>query len=227
MADLEKKVAKHHVRQVSNAISTTFWLLLLVVSVILIWPASLGGKITMVMVSGTSMFPTYQNGGIVFAVGHDTYTQGDVIVYHPDDLPCDSCNIVHRIVGGNGVDGYETLGDNNENQDVWQPTDSEIVGKVEFYLEIGGVALIISNKMLWVTLFFSMFAFLAAVYAYENAKKIWFDDEEEHEYDPDVALAAAIEAYEKRHHEYGTADEYNFLGTVDADDSISDNRNKI
>ncbi len=154
----------------------------------------------MVMISGTSMLPTYQSGGIVFAVAQDTYSLGDVIVYHPESLPCDACNIVHRIVEGNGVDGYHTLGDNNEAEDVWHPIDEEVIGKVQFYLEIGKISLFVANKNLWVTMIFIAFALIAGIYAYENAKKIWLEDEDEdgegqehHKYNAYASLLSAIE----------------------------------
>jgi len=107
----------------------------------------LGYRIT--IVNGNSMLPTYQSGDIVISKTQDTYQVGDVIVYHPADLDCSRCNIVHRIVDvtEDGT-GWVTQGDNNENIDLWYPTTEEIIGKEVMVLHWGNFTKLLFSPLL-------------------------------------------------------------------------------
>jgi signal peptidase I len=100
-----------------------------------LWPSSLGGGTTLIVVRGSSMEPTLHPGDLVVA-RRGMASVGDIVVYEPTDF--EGSQIVHRIVGGNGVDGWEIQGDNNSWLDQWQPTDSQVVGRVVLRFSGGG-----------------------------------------------------------------------------------------
>lgn len=118
-------------RVVFRAVSWSLFL-----SVIAIWamyfrPVSMGGPMSMLAVSGTSMEPTYQPGDFLVVRHIAEFHVGDIVVYEiPPGEPGAGERVVHRIVGGNGVDGFVLQGDNNSNVDQWRPKHDEIVGQV-------------------------------------------------------------------------------------------------
>ncbi len=103
----------------------------------------------MTMISGHSMEPTYHNGDIVLTAKQSEYKVGDIIVYHPKSLPCDKCNIVHRVIAGDNTAGYSTEGDNNSFKDEWKPTVDEIIGKAIIHIPLGTAGIILINPSLW------------------------------------------------------------------------------
>ena len=96
-------------------------------------PLGLGGPATYVIVSGRSMLPTLQGSDLVVTQHRDTYHPGDVVAFRVDGN-----YVIHRIVGGNGVDGYETRGDNNSAIDPWRPTNADIAGESRYVVAGGG-----------------------------------------------------------------------------------------
>lgn len=86
-------------------------------------PAPIGGRVTMSIVHGSSMQPTYSTGDMVFSLGRSSYDVGDVIVYATD-----GGDVIHRIVGGSDTDGFTTRGDNRTAVDEWTPTASDVGG---------------------------------------------------------------------------------------------------
>lgn len=113
----------------------------------MLWPSSLGGSTTFVLVSGPSMEPQYVAGDLVVA-REGTPAIGDVVVYRPEGLG--DAKVVHQIVGGDGATGWEVQGVNNEWLDPWQPTDDDVVGIVVFH--VGGanpVGSVILNPLFW------------------------------------------------------------------------------
>ena len=126
----------------------------------------------MVLVSGNSMHPTYESGDLIIAWTQDDYKLGDIIVYHPDDLPCSRCNIVHRIVDQNELDGgWITKGDNNDFLDPWQPQNSEIIGEVAAHYQIGWFSKIILNKFLWITILLFALSVFFTLWAWEHLRQ--------------------------------------------------------
>lgn len=132
-----------------------FKAVLFVALVVLLWPARYGGFLQVTMVNGTSMNPTFYTGDLVLSVKTKNYSKGDIIVYHPKDLQCSRCNVIHRIVSGD-KEAWTTKGDNNANTDPWHPGQSEVLGKVVFYLKARGWSHFILAPQLWVT--FLLFA---------------------------------------------------------------------
>lgn len=96
----------------------------------LLWPASLGGQVDYVMVSGESMKPGMQDGDLVLVRDTGDYEVGDAIAYRIADGEVGAGSIViHRITGGDGEAGFTTQGDNRDTTDLWHPTDEQVVGE--------------------------------------------------------------------------------------------------
>jgi hypothetical protein len=77
------------------------------------------------------MEPTYYTGDLVVTRKASTYKVGDSVAFRVE-----GGNVIHRIIGGNGVTGFDTQGDNNSWVDNWKPTNADIIGKE--WLHIAG-----------------------------------------------------------------------------------------
>jgi signal peptidase I len=105
-------------------------------------PTIWGGPLTYVVIRGTSMQPTYQPGDLVLVQKEAEYGPGDIVAYRVPDEDIDSDLIlIHRIIGGSGEEGFTLLGDNNPDEDVWYPKNSDIVGRPVFHLPSVGLVL--------------------------------------------------------------------------------------
>src|SRR5690606_3484058 len=60
---------------------------------------------------------------------------GDIVVYRPEGFG--GAKVIHRIVGGDPVSGWQIQGDNNDWLDQWRPTERQIVGVAQVHF--GGV----------------------------------------------------------------------------------------
>lgn len=133
----------HRARRVGSAIAMTGSLVLLILLLVvgyLLWPLRFGGSTTLVWVSGESMEPTLSSHDLVVARHQDRYELGDVIVYRvPGDGLAAGEMVVHRIVGGDGVNGYLTRGDNRTSNDPWLPTADDVLGEVVAQTQHGTV----------------------------------------------------------------------------------------
>ena len=90
----------------------------------LLWPASYGGATTLVVVSGSSMEPTYHTGDVLLM--RETQPEvGDVIAFR---VPGDNGEIVHRVVERRADGTLLTQGDNRDTPDLPLPTDADVVG---------------------------------------------------------------------------------------------------
>jgi signal peptidase I len=84
-----------------------------------------------VMVSGISMEPTLHNGDLVIAHRRESYRVGDTVVYRvPKGDTGAGSMIIHRIVGGSALSGWNVRGDNKEIPDLWHPKSSDIAGSL-------------------------------------------------------------------------------------------------
>jgi signal peptidase I len=85
------------------------------------------------------------NGDMAIVERQSAYHVGDIIAYRiPAGETGAGQDVIHRIVGGNGVTGFVTKGDHNSYTDhFWHPTTSDVVGKVWFH--IPGVARILGH----------------------------------------------------------------------------------
>ena len=105
-------------------------------------PTIWGGPLTYVVIRGTSMQPTYQPGDLVLVRQEAEYGPGDIVAYRvPDDDVDSDLILIHRIIGGSGEEGFTVLGDNNPENDIWYPKDSDIVGRPVFHLPSVGLIL--------------------------------------------------------------------------------------
>lgn len=86
-------------------------------------PTNLGGATSYVIVSGTSMSPTYNDGDLVM-VRRGDYAVGEIVAFETG-----RGLVIHRIVGGSAQSGFVVQGDNKQSPDSWQPTENDIVGK--------------------------------------------------------------------------------------------------
>jgi len=107
---------------------------LLVIGVCVFWalflrPQSLGGPAGYVLVSGHSMLPRYHTGDLVLVEHKSSYHVGEVIAYRvPKGDPMQGAQVIHRIIGGNAMQGFVVQGDNRTAPDTWRPKPVDIVG---------------------------------------------------------------------------------------------------
>ena len=106
-------------------------------------PQSLGGSALYIVVRGSSMVPTYQNGDLVIMQSAHAYAAGDAIAYRvPAGEIGEGHVVVHRITGGNGTDGFVVQGDNNDAVDPWMPRAADVAGKT--WIVVPGVGRIVA-----------------------------------------------------------------------------------
>lgn len=95
----------------------------------LVLPVLWGEPSRIIIVSGHSMDPTFHTGDLIVVWPHDRYRTGDVAPYRvPEGEPGAGGLVIHRVVGGDGQDGYVMQGDNNDTPDIWMPTDDDVIG---------------------------------------------------------------------------------------------------
>jgi len=117
--------------------STSAVVALVLATVWLFWPSSLGGATTYVSTHGTSMEPGFHTGDLAVLSPADGYSVGDVVAYRSESL---NTVVMHRIVSVE-PDGFVTQGDNNSWLDDDHPTEDEILGELWFSIPQGGTAL--------------------------------------------------------------------------------------
>jgi signal peptidase I len=107
-------------------------------------PTSLGGPASYVVVAGDSMLPTYADGTLVVSLASPTYVVGDVITFAVDvDDVKGRPLVIHRIVGGDAEDGYNTQGDNRPFTDPWTVQVGDVVGREAWAIQGAGQALLL------------------------------------------------------------------------------------
>ncbi len=132
----------------------------LVLFLVLLWPARWGGLFGWTVVAGHSMEPTYATGDLVFTAHRGGYSVGDIVVYEPPDPSLAGHFVVHRITGVLPDGTYETQGDNNPAPDQWTPSDSDVQGQA--VLSIPRCTLTACGSMGWPLLLFTFLIALAA-----------------------------------------------------------------
>lgn len=103
---------------------------------VLLAPTAIGGWTSYIRVSGHSMEPTYHTNDLILVRHQGAYRPGDVVAFHTE-----RGRVIHRIVGGNGISGFQTRGDHNQWNDPWKPRASDVVGRAWFRIPNGGAAL--------------------------------------------------------------------------------------
>jgi signal peptidase I len=108
--------------------------LVLLVGLVSAWavtlrPQAIGGPALFVVVRGSSMLPTLETGDLIVVEATARYAVGEVAAYR---VPAGQVGagrvVIHRIVGGNGTDGFVFKGDHNSAVDPWAPTLGDMVG---------------------------------------------------------------------------------------------------
>lgn len=96
-------------------------------------PAALGGPLSLVLVRGTSMEPTYVNGDLVIGYRAAQPTAGDVVVFRgPGDAP-----VIHRLVRLEG-ERLVTRGDNLTVDDPWETGAEDVLGTAQLRISGAG-----------------------------------------------------------------------------------------
>jgi signal peptidase I len=108
----------------------------------LFWPQSLGGTVAYVRVDGHSMDPTYHMNDLAIVRKQSSYNVGDPVAYRiPKGEFGAGAIVIHRLVGGDGVHGYTTKGDNRTIADEWHPRTADVVGRVRYDIPAAGTKL--------------------------------------------------------------------------------------
>jgi signal peptidase len=88
------------------------------------------------------MLPTLRGGDLVIVQRERTYRVGDVVAYHIPDGVFQGRRIIHRIIGGDPVNGFVLRGDNNAEDDLWYPRHENIEGKL--WLRVPSAGLLVA-----------------------------------------------------------------------------------
>lgn len=116
---------------------------------VLLGPTFMGGPATYTIVSGDSMLPYLHSGDLAITVKSPTYETGDVVVYRiPQGDSAAGHQVIHRVTAGDGDNGYETQGDNRDHEDLWRPTNGDVLGRMWFSIPSGGDTLIFVRQPL-------------------------------------------------------------------------------
>lgn len=92
-------------------------------------PGFLGGPAGYIIVSGPSMEPTLYDGDLAVVLPADEYAPGDIVAFRVQ-----GGIVIHRIMGGDAVQGFVTRGDNREGPDLWRPKPDDIIGRMVLHL---------------------------------------------------------------------------------------------
>ena len=132
-----------------------------------IWlrPATFGGPVTHLIVSGESMEPTLYQGDLVVLRKQSTYGVGDIVAFEiPKGDPGAGAIVIHRIIE-TGPDGYLLQGDNKPIPDLWRPSDEHVSGKVWFHVSDAGRFIAQVRSPLWLGAFAGALSFVLAITA--------------------------------------------------------------
>lgn len=105
----------------ASAIGT---LLLLDLWLLFLAPASLGGPLSLIWVSGVSMEPTLHTGDLAVLYERGSYDVGQIVAFN---IP-EGGTVIHRVVE-TGPGGYRFRGDNRELDDPWVLDEEAIRGR--------------------------------------------------------------------------------------------------
>lgn len=122
-------------------------------------PSSLGGPVTPVILHGTSMLPTHEQGDLLLVRRASSYRPGDVVAFRASGGV-----VVHRVVAAD--DGVlTTRGDNLDRTDPWRPSADQVLGRVWVALPSGGSLLQGLHQPLPLAAFAGILTFLVALSA--------------------------------------------------------------
>jgi len=114
------------------------WLGTVAVLLFAIWPATLGGWTSYVIVHGQSMNPTFASGDLAIVRSEPSYHVGDIVAYKiPKPSPIAGHMVIHRVKEITPK-GILTQGDNRETRDEWYLHHKDIVGKLVLHVPLPG-----------------------------------------------------------------------------------------
>jgi signal peptidase len=118
--------------------------------VVVFWPSHLGGCTTLTIITGQSMNPTLAHGDLAISRCGEARV-GDIVVYRP--FPDKAPVVIHRIIGGDKIDGWKLQGDNNGFVDPFTPVDAQVKGVMVMDIpKLGAIASFISSPVIWIPL---------------------------------------------------------------------------
>jgi len=134
--------------------------------IIYLWPMTLGGDATFLMVKGQSMLPTILPGSLVITKQAPSYHIDDIVAYFLKEGRYAKI-VVHRIVD-ESPEGFVIKGDNNPRKDKGNPTHDNIIGKVIFATPyVGDILTSLRNPMLLI----GTASVMAAIQFEQNRRK--------------------------------------------------------
>ena len=120
-------------RSLNSYTNVILWLTVLAAVWLVLAPIQIGGRLIYLIVTGSSMVPSMHNGDLAVLQQSQEFQIGDVVLYRHPNLG----SVIHRIIAIEG-NRYFLKGDNNDWQDSYQPSASEIAGKVWFNVPYAG-----------------------------------------------------------------------------------------
>lgn len=196
----------HTARRYLGVLGSVLIWIIVAIDAWFLWPTTLGGDTSLVIVSGSSMEPTYFDGDLVIARDIEP-SIGDVLVYAPEALG--GAQVVHRIIGGDAESGWELQGDNNDFVDPYLPTADEVKGVVlVHYANLGRLSELILNPLVW-----------ACVLVISIALLLWYSDDCEEEDDESDTDADRVSGPDDDASQTATSAETAELPTVTSDSS--------
>jgi signal peptidase len=126
-----------------RVISIAAFAVFLAVWAIVLRPQAIGGPALYIVIRGSSMLPTYENGDLVVVEAAPAYAVGDVVAYRvPKGEIGEGHVIVHRLSAADNDGHFFVKGDNNNAPDPWKPAPTDIAGKAA--VSIRGVGRVVA-----------------------------------------------------------------------------------
>ncbi|MCP3856576.1 MAG: signal peptidase I [Actinomycetia bacterium] len=146
-------------------------LVVVLVAGVVLGPSLYGTRIGFTVAIGRSMEPAIRGGDLVITRTVSDYEVGDVIVYRvPEGDAGEGHQVIHRITGGSGTEGFVTTGDNRDHPDPWRPGTGDVVGREWFTIPLAGVLLIWLRSPLVLGLLVGVMAFLLVLGSSEKGR---------------------------------------------------------
>jgi len=152
-------------RRAKEHLSTLTLLVSIVIFLLLFRPTFLGGDVTYVIATGSSMEPLFHHGDLLVLKRAPSYQVGDIVGYKPS-LPAEVSSehklplIVHRIVKFDERGWFVTKGDNFDKPDPYAVEEDLIVGKLWFSVPYLGYLFMFVRKPFFLAMASSLLFFL-------------------------------------------------------------------
>ena len=145
-------------RRRTRSLITAFWIALLAAIWVSLAPVQAGGQATYVIVAGQSMEPNFHFGDLVIVHKDTHYQVGDVVAYNNLDI---RHYVIHRIIAEKRG-RYLLQGDNNSWVDNYEPSSSEVLGKLWVHLPHLGIYMQKLREPLFMALFAGLIGSMVA-----------------------------------------------------------------